>query len=185
MTENMTDVRDIIASMTAVFGKSKTLSVMKQTLRYMDLAEQEIEKAKVAHPDKKDVVHYSFRYLCCPEMLCGCPDLVYKIYVREIIERVINGEKDNEKGLGRTTDAELIWLLYNTSLDAPLSGDHAGLYLKLSTKSIFSGEDVSVPAWAQEWVDAASYQESYPGSIQEIEGVLRRKYASKKRSCTS
>ena len=95
------------------------MTLLKRTLGDIEVAEEEIEKAKTEFPDKADLIHQCFLPLQRPRVLRG-KDTLYWWHIRELLRRAAAGE-----ALDEPTRAETLAVLSETSLDAPLSHDAA------------------------------------------------------------
>lgn len=131
--------------------------------RLMDLAEQEITKAKESYPLQETILHAAFALLCPRMELFGSktPDL-YVAHVQEILTRVRNGV-DTRPG----TKAEVLAAMVETSFLAPL--DEVGRNL---TTRLFKEVLPDV-----ECVEMGEVHEPWPGSLDESLAKCQRKLA--------
>lgn len=102
------------------------LSVIRSTFRRMEIAEDEIARAKEAFPLKAEAIHNAFRYLCPTKPLECLSDDVYRQHCRELLKRIVDGA---DLRLG--TAAEVLALLSAASLEAPPTRTAAVLYWQL------------------------------------------------------
>lgn len=106
----------------------------------MGLAEEEIAAAKDRYPQATELVYDAFRYLAPSPLLRPYPpgDL-YRGHCREIIARLVAGQD-----LRPATDAELLGVFSETSLDAPLNGLGTLLYLQAFI-NVYGPDTVAIP----------------------------------------
>lgn len=146
----------------ALFGIFESGSAIASAFRRMGIAEEEIDVAKKRWPRRRTVIHGAFRFLCASH-LGRFSDEVYRAHAREIIGRVMRGE-DLKPG----TDAEILVLLSEASLVAPLASDYA-----FAMSHVF--HRVFPNAGADRFEHAG--RESHRGALDEILAECRRKTA--------
>ncbi len=125
----------------------------------MAIAEQEMHAYTVQFPKRGDAVDQSFVQL---RWTLGtiAPEAVYTAHVRELLMRVVEG-----KSLQPGTKAEVLMLLSESSLIAPLDARSAALYVELF-------EDFYPDAIEQR---PLTIHEPWAGSSSELLDELRRK----------
>lgn len=104
------------------------------TFRRMDIAEEEIRNAKIQQPELAERIDTAFRHLCPTPPLLHVSDKVYRLHCREIIDRMVK-----KHDLETATKAEILGMLSETSLKAPLNETATLLYEKLFS-NLFPGE---------------------------------------------
>lgn len=128
----------------------------------MRIAEEEIAAAKRRCPRKRKTIHGAFEFLCASH-LGRFSDDVYRAHAREIIGRIMRGDP-----LEPGTDAEVLVLLSEQSLVAPLAADYAHA-MSFVFHRVFPNAD-------PERFERAG-RESYRGALDEIITECRRKAA--------
>lgn len=128
----------------------------------MRIAEEEIDAAKKRWPRRRAAIHDAFRFLCASH-LGRFSDEVYRAHAREIIGRVMRSEP-----LEPGTDAEILVMLSEQSLVAPLASDYAHA-MSVVFHRVFPNAD-------PERYERAGH-ESYRGALDEILTDCRRKAA--------
>lgn len=146
----------------ALLGIFDAGSAVASAFRRMGIAEEEIDAAKRRCPRRKKAIHAAFAVLCASH-LGRFSDDVYRAHAREIIGRVMRGEPI-EPG----TDAEILVLLSEQSLVAPLASDYAHAMSHVFHR-VFPDAD-------PERFERAG-RESYKGALDEILADCRRKTA--------
>ncbi len=101
-------------------------SVIARTFSKMELAEEEIDAAKRRHPLAAGRIHRAFRHLCPSPALSAAPEKLFRAHCTELLERVAAG-CDLRPG----TTAEVLAVLSELSLRAPLERAHTLLFVKL------------------------------------------------------
>lgn len=97
---------------------------------YMSIAETAIEQAKQTYPNFTDTANGIFAKLCPSAMLTQTrSEKLYRLYVKELIYRHAHSIETDS-----ATDAEIIALLLELSLLAPLKHHAVGLYMRLMEK---------------------------------------------------
>ena len=150
-----TEISRLIAETTAQIG-----GLFDQ----MEWAEEEIEKAQSRHPEAKEQIWASFRLLVPTHKLMDT-ELVYRSFVRELLERVACGA-DTRPG----TWAEIATVMHDASLVAPLHGAAVGLYFR-AWESAFPEHPLDLAA------DRSHYEAIHGTQIDELEAETRRKLA--------
>lgn len=97
----------------------------------MGVAEAEIARAKRgATPEVAARVHASFKLLCpTDELGDSCNPRIYEAHCRELLARVVADAPESELNL--RTKAEVMMLLSQQSLKAPLNTDGCDLYAQI------------------------------------------------------
>jgi len=138
--------------------------------RRMDIAEEEIARAKRRHPKHKDRIFQLFRQLCPTPPLAHVLDDVYRRHCRELIERSIQCEDTKP-----ATEAEVLGFLSQASLEAPLNRIPSLLYQQLFA-DILPVQARTLPSLGRiESLD--SYEQN---ALAELLHTLRRKLTSKR-----
>ncbi|MFE3105300.1 hypothetical protein [Nocardia tengchongensis] len=109
-------IEEIVAEIHDSFGNA---------FEQMRWGEEEIAAAQARHPARADELWHSF-ILLSPIHKLMSHELVYRAYCREILDRVATG-KDTRRG----TAIEVLLVMKETSLVAPLSTAAAGLYFRM------------------------------------------------------
>lgn len=133
-------------------------SVLTNTFRSMEIAEQEINKAKGRWPRKKDALHKSFRLLM-PGPLSGVREEVYRHHCQEILERVV---KDEDTTLA--TKAEMMVAISEFTLKIPINSTMAALYERLFLEVIPRAKLEGEPT-----------REPYKGAAEEMLQQMRKR----------
>ena len=100
--------------------------LLGSTFRRMDIAEDEIARAKQTHPLHAAKLHDAFRALCPTTPLRSISHTIYRNHCRELLERIVTNA-DLKPG----TDAEILSILSEASLVAPPTRTAAVLYWRL------------------------------------------------------
>jgi len=159
------------AAVDAVVGESDNhftnlFEAIAEVFDLLDLAEDEISKARSRHPLHKDLLHHSSSLLT-PNLSLECmeSELVYRAHCHEILDRVAAGE-DTRPG----TAAEVCCAMRNTSLLSPLTSAATGLYLRMWQRA-------GLPE-LEDFADAGRHHEALEKSvIDDHEALARRKLA--------
>ena len=122
-------------------------------------AEEVIQEMQQTHPEHKDLIYGSFRYLVPTEPLKNKAPRLYKKHCQEMITRLIKGEN-----LSPASDAEMVGFLSDLSLKAPLNTDPRYVFQLLFTR-LFPGSDIEM----------IGCYETYKGAGDEIVYKLRKK----------
>lgn len=132
----------------------------------MEIAEDEIERAKARHPAEAEAIDDTFRYLAPSHPTLSSNEALYRAHCAELCERAAKGE-----GMRRGTAAEAALALSEASLATPLSQDATALYLRLIA-------DIA-PELVADIEDEISYniRGRYPGSVEALLDELRDKLA--------
>ena len=99
---------------------------VRTTFERMEIAEEEIEAAKIRHPKESESIHRAFGLLCPSNPIRDLSDDVFRFHCREILDRVASGQ-DVRQG----TTAELLGFLSEASQMAPPTRVSALLYQEL------------------------------------------------------
>ncbi len=167
-TSESTEPRDVESTLEEVLGKG-LLETLGGVFDRMEIAEEEIERAKSRWPERRDEIHGAFHLLVPTTVLGEAPDLLYRRHVREVLERVAEARDPD-----RATDSECLAALRATSLVAPLRHDAFVAYARLFSKLF--------PEEARRLGADLSGTESYSGAVEELLEGLRRKLSGP-RSC--
>jgi hypothetical protein len=131
----------------------------------MEIAEAEIARAKELYPRREKEIHTAFGVLCPPAQMQQRPAL-YRVFAREICERIANGCARDD-ALDDITDAEMLNALAETSLRVPLNRPGYALYAELFCKY----RDILDP---REQIDFPTERYDYAGQREELTEVIRR-----------
>lgn len=137
-------------------------------LAMIELAEDEIDQAQARHPEAADLIKSCFLPLKPSQFLNGAPDMVYRAHVRELLDRVAQGQP-----LAPGTGVEIMMVLKECSFIAPLNSDATGLYLKLFQDAF--GQEMAGKMLKAAVMDLP--KPSYRGAWDEYLDTLRRKTA--------
>jgi hypothetical protein len=140
-------------------------NAIEGAFRRMEHAEEEIAAAKRRFPEHAERIHRSFLLLCPSDVLMSAAETLYRLHCRELLERVAGGADTRA-----ATKAELVALLADLSLDAPL--DRSATLLYWQTFSALMPDDAAKLRCDIGAVAADSYDES---CAQDLERKLRRK----------
>ena len=136
-------------------------NAVQSTFRRMEIAEEEIEKAKSgASPEEAARVHETFKDLLPGPVLRPLSDDVYRAHARELCLRAKAGGD-----LSEPTEAECLAVLMATSGVAPLTADGAALAERLFRNVMLCEVPGAVGPGAQE---------SWPGACDELLIGLKR-----------
>jgi len=136
-------------------------STVQSTFRRMEIAEEEIAKAKSgASPEAAARVHEAFKDLVPGPALQPLSDDVYRAHARELCHRARAGGD-----LSEPTEAECLAVLMATSGVAPLTADGAALAERLFHNVMLCEVPGAVGPGAQE---------SWPGACDELLIGLKR-----------
>ena len=139
-------------SMTELLGSS-----IASVFGDMAISEDEIAKAQKRHPEHAEVIWNQFKYLYRPAPLRNKAEELYRAHCREILERL--GENQTAP-----TKAQVIGVLADISLTAPLQHDAAVLYYRLF-----------VEVFGDEQVGEQSLRETYDGAADDVFDEIVRK----------
>lgn len=138
-------------------------ATIASTFALMEVAEQEIQKAKDNAPTDQETIHNAFAYLYPSPALRGKNEELYRKHAQEMIERVRTG-KDTRPA----TDAEILCGLSEWTLENSPGQDASALYLTLATELIPA-------ALVKDPVPDHELEGSYPGAVTELKNKLRRR----------
>ena len=130
----------------------------------VEVAEEEIARAKHEHPERADAIDASFQEHLFPGDLARFSKRVYRAHAREIIGRIV---KDEDPKLG--TMAECVVALSLASLKAPLTSGHTAAMEK-AFAFVFPEMDVSENRG----------REAYAGETDEILSELKKKIGARR-----
>lgn len=131
----------------------------------MEIAEEEVRRARRLHPDARDRLEAAFPRLVPPDLMVNKAREVYRCHVRELLGRVVDGHD-----LTPGTDAEVMCVLSLLSLDAPLNATHATLYERIFTK-----------VFPKVKLGGHGPREPWPGACDELLVTLRKRAARVRR----
>ena len=167
--EDQSVVDGILTSM------GQTGSVIQQTFRCIEIAEDILSDFKNRYPAQANEIDAAFPYLRPGELFQHLDERIYRSHVKELIERSMVGDDMN---LG--TKAEMLYVLFQTSLRAPLNQDGAALMGHLFHDVM--GEEACEYIKKHTGKAPNEAQEYIPGSIMETITYLSKKL-SRKRHC--
>ena len=168
-------MRDIVGTIASVLEENpsgKFWNSITKTFDLMEIAEDEIDKAKHRHPDKADILHVAFGIARPTDYLLEMGEHVYRMHVRELLERVARG---NDVGIA--TDAELMAILSGASFGAALNRTGTGMYLRLFRR-LFPDFVFDTDAGVDDMLDD-KYYEDWDGQLDEIASRERKKLYAK------
>jgi hypothetical protein len=128
------------------------------TFDCMEVAEQEISSGRARYPDKKDEINALFEFLCPVPGMQEVGTLLYRAYVKELVERTATGQSIN-----LATDAEVIMVLAAASATTPLSSDATKLYFDIF-KKLFPNDPLSR--------DIQPMYETYVGACEQLKQAI-------------
>ncbi|MGW3274941.1 hypothetical protein ACWDFH_26225 [Streptomyces kronopolitis] len=139
----------------------------------MEWAESEIEKAMARHGEPKPPegkrgtgpIWNSFSLLKVDGNEKLLREVLYRAHCHEILERVANGQ-DTRPG----TDAEIVLVIHEASLVAPMNSGAACLYFRLLDRSVPELARITAPE-----IDHPSYEKVHGRRADEYEAELRHK----------
>ncbi|MFG2847457.1 hypothetical protein ACGF12_30455 [Kitasatospora sp. NPDC048296] len=131
----------------------------------MEWAEEEIEAARQRHQETaRGPIWHSFS-LMTPTLDRLKNERLYRIHVRELLERVDTGRDTRP-----ATDAEMMIGLLESSLQAPLTSAATCLYLRIFARAL----PAEFHKTAGTALELASYESVHGPQADEHEGWLRR-----------
>jgi hypothetical protein len=132
----------------------------------MEWAEEEIAAAQRRHPHQADAIWHTFKILTPRDIGPGMgPEFVYRGFARELLDRVAAGAD-----LRPATAAEVLLVLVDTSLQAPMHGPGAGLYFRMWQKAFPDHPMTVVHAEHQ-----VHYERLHGDQIDQFEADLRHR----------
>jgi hypothetical protein len=150
------DVDAVIAAVAAETGP---------VVAAMSWAEQEIASAINRHRDQGDVLYHTFGLLLPRDIGPGMgTEFVYRGHARELLQRAAAGAD-----LRPATAAEICLALVQTSLQAPMHGPAAGLYLRMWLAAF-----PDHPLTAEHADHQVHYEHLHGRRLDELETTLRR-----------
>lgn len=128
------------------------------------IAEEEIDKYKRQHPDKKELIHDAFQFLMptYDEML-GNTELFIS-HCRELLKRIVAGAD-----LRLPTMAEIVCVLSQMSLRGMLKKEYVRMYY-LAFKNVFGAEAIGK-------IYESEPPEGYAGEDKEILHILHNRFS--------
>ena len=149
------------------------LGFLETLFEAMEWAESEIEKAMARNGEPKPPegtrgtgpIWNSFSLLKAAHNEKLLREVVYRAHCHEILERVAKGQ-DTRPG----TDAEMILVIHEASLVAPMNSGAACLYFRLLDRSVPELARATAPD-----IDLPSYEKVHGRRADEYEGELRHK----------
>lgn len=139
------------------------------TIKFMAIAEEEIEMAVQQHPLKAALLRDAFLTVVPTFNMPTLAVEVYRAHVRELLDRIAH-KQDVRPG----TLAEVMIALSETSLHVPLH--HTAAYLYMRTFAHIFGEDHPIVLESKR-----NFHEPYDGAADELESQLRRKLTQPQR----
>ena len=135
---------------------------------YLTIAENEIERAKARHPEHAAELDATFGALVPPDEFAELNyQALYTAHCHELLERVAG---KTPLSLELATDAEMLVLVMQASLRAPLSQLGHGIYATLFNR-VMAGTTEKEPVPAEPW----------PGAYTSVPAAMRRKHRVKGR----
>lgn len=163
MRRKLKDIRNAaIRKLTELTGDSTIV----RTFDFMQIAGEEIDRGKLAAESDAAAKRAHRCFMACqPGGFVHFTDVVYRAHVRELVQRALDDES-----LVPATKAEVMLVLSQGSLTAPLNAQHTALYEELF-KDIFGHyvrpDDVT--------------REPYAGATAELLHTLRQKCRKEER----
>ena len=139
---------------------------VQNTFKFIEIAEQEIERAQRRHPEQASQLHRTFSFIR-PDHFINYHPTIYRHHCRELLERIATGA-DTRPG----TLAEAAIAIMQVTLATPVQRDVAILYGRLF-KCFFPEQYETLRYFPTE--------ESYPGRCDEILATLLRKLTAPRR----
>jgi hypothetical protein len=143
-------------------GGEGVMSGILQAFERMEIAEEEISRAKEIHPERSEEIHASFLLLQPSPILSGYPDEVYRAHCREILGRRASDPPGDPRW---GTAAEVLAGLMEALMRAPLNEDGAALTWRMFKEVM--------PEVAR-GIEPPGFRESWPGALDELETQARR-----------
>jgi hypothetical protein len=138
----------------------------------MEWAEEEIAAAQRRHTGQADAIWHTFQILTPRDIGPGMgTEFVYRGHVRELLDRVAAGAD-----LRPATAAEVLLVLVDTSLRAPMHGPGAGLYFRMWQKAFPEHPMTAVHAEHQ-----VHYERLHGAQIDQFEADLRHRLRDRDR----
>ncbi|MEU5878165.1 hypothetical protein [Spirillospora sp. NPDC047279] len=172
------DLNELVTSL-----ENETAPIFRQ----MEIAEEEIKSAMERHgecPPEWDEggrltkepgpIWKSFKLLMTAHFPRPMPELLYRGYVSELLDRRVKGEDTRP-----ATAAEMVFALSEVSLAVPLNSAGAGLYLKLMYQCC---PDLIRDVLDEIGRDVQDYERIHGQEMAEIEERLRKKMLQKWRT---
>ena len=97
----------------------------------IEVAEKVIKSMKKRYPEHANKIHKTFKYLKPTNKIFHDNKTLYRHHCKELIKRHIKN-----KNMDYLTDAEVLLVLKETSLKAPLNTQAAGAYIKLFNRIV-------------------------------------------------
>jgi len=145
-----------ISALAEIAG-GKAVAAIVSIFSAIEVAEEEIAAFRRQHPEKDRELWNSFMALKITPPLREKSLRLYRAHCRELLERVVAGQ-DLRPG----TNAEILAVLSNASLVAPLTHQAAVLAFRLADELLG-------------WREGVEYNEPWPGAADELAAVLRHK----------
>ena len=151
-----------------MIGGGNVFGIMKSMFRDMELAEQEVSRAKEMNPMFTDVIQDGFQYLHQGSLSHLSPN-VYRWHCREILQRLVDNEDPRQM-----TKAEGMLIIQEGSLLAPLQQDWGYLYTEWFKE--FS-KDMEIEFDDEQFEESLDWvRQSHPRASEEIHNGLIRKF---------
>ena len=141
------------------------VSTVGRTFDLMEVAERVITDFESRFPAQKALIHTTFKVLC-PNELVRYGDDVYRAHCRELITRVIRGERTQD-----ATAVELLCGMSEASLIAPPKRTYAALMRQLFLEIFPEKKEIA----------GSADPEEYAGAIAELRAELSRKMVQEDR----
>lgn len=141
-------------------------NAIEECFQRMEIAEEAIQRFTDDHPERRDEINRAFGALCW-QLPVRAHDRVFRAHVEELLQRVVD-----RASLEEATRAEVLMLLSEGSLIAPLGPQRAALFVTL---------------FKEVWGEAAPLggevviNEPWKGASAELLDELRRKFRAKSR----
>ncbi|MFC9755159.1 hypothetical protein [Streptomyces sp. NPDC056921] len=168
----------VTESVAALLQELGNLEMIAKTMEWVEWAESEVEKAQVRHGEPEPrpgergegPIWNSFKLLKpAHDMLHR--EVLFRPHCHEILERVAEGQ-DTRPG----TDAEVIVVIHQASLVAPMKSGAACLYFRLLNRSVPEIARATAPE-----IDLASYEKVHGHAADQYEADLRHKLRQERR----
>lgn len=141
-------------------------SAIEECFQRMEIAEEAINRFADDYPERRDEINRAFGSLCW-QLPVRASDRVFRAHVEELLQRVVD-----RASLEEATRAEVLMLLSEGSLIAPLGPQRAALFVAL-----FEEVWGEAPPLGGEVV----INEPWKGASNELLDELRRKFRARSR----
>ncbi|WP_208884190.1 hypothetical protein [Streptomyces armeniacus] len=148
------------------------LGVIESMFRQMEWAESEIAKAQERHGEKdQGPIWRTFPLLAAPQEQMS-REILFRSHCHELLERVAKGTDTRA-----ATDAEILAVLVEASLTAPLTSAAAFLFFRLANRSVPELIRAMEPA-----IDLTAYETVHGHQADEHEDYARQKLRKEMRT---